>query len=238
MSIEIEAQKNKYFEYRNIDASNYDKASVPHWIKNELINKDIKILDYGCGLGQTLKALESEGYQNCYGVDIEKSAIEYCNANNLQVKELDLENLKNPFKLKFDVIILSHIIEHIPKDEIINTLDFIKKEFLIKNAKLLIAVPNAQSNTDCYWAYEDWTHTTLFTSGSLYYVLKASGFNSIEFLDIDCTLESKSKIKTVIRKILLKIYKMNRNFWNKVTGSAYHQPSPQIFSYEIKVKAY
>lgn len=152
------------------------------------------------------------------------------------MKELDLGNLKNPFEQKFDVIILSHIIEHIPKSEIISTLAFIKNEFLVKNGKLLIAVPNAQSNTDCYWAYEDWTHTTLFTSGSIYYVLKAAGFEKIKFLDIDCTLGS-SKIKSIIRKFFLKVYKINKNFWNKITCSAYHQPSPQIFSYEIKVKA-
>ena len=152
------------------------------------------------------------------------------------VKELNLRDLKNPFTLKFDIIVLSHIIEHIPKNEIINTLTFIKNEFLANKGKLLIAVPNAQSNTDCYWAYEDWTHTTLFTSGSIYYVLKAAGFEEIEYLDIDCTLGS-SIIKSLVRRFFLKLYKLNKRFWNKITYSAYHQPSPQIFSYEIKVKA-
>jgi len=32
-------------------------------------------------------------------------------------------------------------------------------------------------------------------------------------------------------------YISDKKFWNKITCSAYHQPSPQIFSYEIKVKA-
>ena len=109
-------------------------------------------------------------------------------------------------------------------------------EFLSENGKLLIAVPNAQSNTDSYWAYEDWTHTTLFTSGSIYYVLKAAGFDKVDFLDIDCTLGS-SKIKSTVRKFFLMLYIANKKFWNKITHSAFHQQSPQIFSYEIKVKA-
>lgn len=229
-------QRNNYFEYRNISEINYVNLQIPLWIKNEIENKDVKILDYGCGFGQILKALKNENYQNIYGIDIEKNAIESCVNNNLIVKQLDLKTLINPYDFKFDVIILSHIIEHIPKNEIINTLIIIKNSFLTKNGKLLVAVPNAQANTDCYWAYEDWTHTTLFTSGSIYYVLRASGFEKVEFLDIDCTLGS-SKLKAMIRRFFLKLYKLNKSFWNKITGSAYHESSPQIFSYEIKVKA-
>ncbi len=101
----------------------------------------------------------------------------------------------------------------------------------------MVAVPNAQANTGAYWAYEDWTHTTIFTTGSLYYVLKAAGFNNIEFLDIDCSMGSPL-IKKIIRKALLKLYKLNLSFWNKVTCSSFHKTSPQVFSYEIKAKAY
>ncbi len=238
MSINEKIQKNNYFEYRNIDASVYEKAIIPRWMKEELSNKNLTILDYGCGLGQILQALKSDGYKKAYGVDIENSAIKHCKNNNLQVKELDLKLLKNPYQFKFDIIILSHIIEHIPKENIIDTLVLIKKEFLQTNGKLLVAVPNAQSNTDSYWAYEDWTHTTLFTSGSLYYVLKAAGFDKVDFLDIDCTLGSQSKIKTFIRSFFLKIYIANKNFWNKITCSSYHKSSAQIFSYEIKCRAF
>ncbi|MGC9101323.1 MAG: hypothetical protein ACP5HC_08750 [Caldisericum sp.] len=40
-------------------------------------------------------------------------------------------------------------------------------------------VRNVQSNTGAYWAYEDFSHFTLFTSGSIYYVLKMAGFDEI-----------------------------------------------------------
>ena len=231
-----EIQKNNYFNYRNITEESYKSLQVPLWIEQEIKNKDSKILDYGCGFGQNLKKLKHNNYKNIYGADIDPTAIQSCQNNNLIVKQLDLENLKNPYDFKFDVIILTHIIEHIQKSKIITTLTFIKNEFLSENGKLLIAVPNAQSNTDCYWAYEDWTHTTLFTSGSIYFVLKAAGFDKIEFLDIDCTLGS-SKIKSTIRKFFLMLYVSNKKFWNKITHSAFHQQSLQIFSYEIKVKA-
>lgn len=227
---------NKYFELRNIHSEYYPNPHLPLWIKNELKNQDASILDYGCGLGQNLIALKENHYKNIYGVDIEENALKHCLDNKLVVKKLNIERLNNPFEFKFDFIILSHVIEHIPKNEIIKTLKIIKDRFLMENGILLIAVPNAQSNTNCYWAYEDWTHTTLFTSGSLYYVLKAAGYNNIEFLDIDCSL-GLSFFKKAILRIFLAIYKIRITFWNRVTGSAFHQPSPQIYSYEIKAKA-
>jgi 2-polyprenyl-3-methyl-5-hydroxy-6-metoxy-1,4-benzoquinol methylase len=229
--------KNSYFRFRNISENNYVNFSLPFWIKNEIDSKDSKILDYGCGFGQIIEALKKEGFANLYGVDIEKNAIDYCLNKYLNVKEIDLINHTNPFNERFDIIMLLHVIEHIPKHEIIDTLSFIKKDFLAKDGKLLIAVPNAQSNTNCYWAYEDWTHSTIFTAGSLYYVLKAAGFENIEYIDVDCTLGS-TKIKTFIKKFFLAIYKLNIMFWNKITSSSYHQPSTQIFSYEIKAKAF
>lgn len=233
--IEKKIQKNNYFEFRKIDSTSYKNQKLPIWIRNQLENKEIKILDYGCGFGQNMTGLLNDGFKNVFGVDIEHSAIKQCTKNNLNVKELDLENIDNPFYFKFDVIILSHIIEHIPKSEIINTLSFIRKYFLLENGMLLISVPNAQSNTNAYWAYEDWTHTTLFTTGSLYYVLKSAGFNTIEFIDVDCTL-GNSVIKKLLRQTFLVFYKLNYNFWNEVTCSSFHKQSPHVFSYEIKVK--
>ncbi len=230
--------KNKYFEWRKITPNFYENFKLPLWIKNELgEDKSIKILDYGCGFGQILKALKEEGYKNCYGIDINKAAVTYCLGKSFKVKEVDPDCVDNPWGFKFDVVICLHVIEHIPKQNIINTLKNIKEKFLAKGGIFLIAVPNAQSNTGCYWAYEDFTHTTLFTSGSLYYVLRAAGFKNVEFLDIDCTLETRG-IKKILKKILLKVYKLNKHFWNRVTGSAYHRPSPEIFSFEIKCKAW
>jgi len=60
-------------------------------------------------------------------------------------------------------------------------------------------VPNAQSPVGCYWAYEDFTHTTLFTAGSLYYVLKMAGFKEITFVDPLC-IEGLPLWKKMVRK--------------------------------------
>lgn len=226
-----------YFEARNVKSEFYDNYIMPLYMKKLLPKqKEAYILDFGCGFGQNLLALKKDGYNNIVGVDIEKSVIEFCKSKGLDVK--DSSNLNEFIKLnqnQFDFVIMSHALEHFPKNEIIPTLKKIKS-IMKKNGGVLVMVPNAQSNTNCYWAYEDFTHTTLFISGSLYYVLKMAGFNGIEFIDIDCT-ERLSFFKKVIKKSFLRLYKINRSFWNRITSSSYHKPSPQIFSYDIKIFA-
>lgn len=51
---------------------------------------------------------------------------------------------------------MSHVLEHVEKPLIISTL-FTSRKHLFKqqNGALLVKVPNAQSNTGCYCAFED-----------------------------------------------------------------------------------
>lgn len=63
-------------------------------------------------------------------------------------------------------------------------------------------VPNAQSNTNCYWAYEDFTHNYLFTAGSFLFVLREAGFTNIEFVDID-GMSGQKEFKVILKKYFL-----------------------------------
>ena len=226
-----------YFEKSKTNKNFYDIFMFPKYLENVLPkNKNTKILDIGCGFGQILKGLKQRNYSGILGIDDSKEAIKFCKKTNLPVENIDLESFLKNNKQKFDFIILSHLLEHLKKEEIIPVLTKIKERLLKETGKVCIMVPNAQSNTGCYWAYEDFTHNTLFTTGSLFYVLKSAGFNEISFLDIDAT-ENFGIFVKIIRKTFLPIYKLSNHFWNRITASGYHKPSPKIFTYEIKVLA-
>jgi len=216
----------------------YKKYDLPKYFVDVLPkDKSSHIIDIGCGLGQTLLSLKKEGYTNIKGIDISDEAIKNCKKNGLDIKKIkSIIDFCKRNNSKYDFIIMSHILEHIEKKEIIPTLKTIKENLLEKKGKLFISVPNAQSNTGCYWAYEDFTHQTLFTAGSLLYVLREVGFEKIKIIDKDNTT-GKTLLKKVIRKIFLKIYILNKEFWNKITSSSYHKPSPKVFSFDIKVLA-
>ena len=196
---------------------------------------DKNVSDKNIGDKNVNNANEAKSAFSLLGIDINDKAIEYC--RKLGIKALKIDNILEFFpQERFDLIISTHCLEHLPKDKIIAILTHFRQNILAENGSIFIAVPNAQSATNCYWAYEDFTHTTLFTAGSLIFVLKMAGFSDIKIIDKDALAGSKG-IKKIIRIAFLKIYKAKIAFWNKITNSAFHAPSPQVFSYEVKILA-
>ncbi len=131
---------------------------------------------------------------------------------------------------------MSHVLEHMPKDQIIDTLRHIRMNILNSSGGIAIMVPNGQAYMGCYWAYEDFTHNLLFTAGSLEYVLKCAGFSKIMVLDPYGTSNNPILIRFV-RQILVKMYYYWKRFWMKIMGNSYHVPSPVVYTWEVKVIA-
>ncbi len=223
-----------YFEARRVALPTGD-MSVPAWLLSELGSRlDSRILDVGCGQGRLIQALHAEGFSNVSGLEIDRVAIEHCASQGLAVRSHDLTRPPPSDLGVFDFIILLHVLEHMPKDEIVNVLRNLSL-LLSERGRLLVAVPNAQSNTGSYWAFEDFTHSTIFTTGSLYYVTKMAGLSKCEILDRYCSAGT-SPVMKIARFILMKLYEGNISFWNKVTRSSFHNESEHVFSYEIKAR--
>jgi len=228
---------NTYFKNRGIDSNYYLSFQLPKYLADELpSDKNAQILDIGCGFGQMLLRLRDNGYTQISGIDIGHESVDFCLSQGLNVEMIQsIEHFAGKNESKFSLIIMSHVLEHIPKEMCIETLVAIRK-MLAPGGSYIVMVPNAQSNTGVYWMYEDFTHYQLFTAGSLTYVLQSAGFNSIVFLDPQC-LKGLSSFGRWKRKFFLRIYEINLNFWNRITASSFHKPSPRIFSFELKAKA-
>ena len=77
-------------------------------------NKEDRILDIGCGIGENLRLLKIHNYNNIYGVDISQMMVEYCKNLGFRVYEINqIEALE-----KFDVLLFAHVLEHINYPEI------------------------------------------------------------------------------------------------------------------------
>src|SRR5262245_14339143 len=70
------------------------------------------ILDFGCGFGQTLKYFKSKGAL-CFGCDPAPEAVAYCQKQGLNVVLTQMNSLKIFKDIKFDVVMLLNVLEHV-----------------------------------------------------------------------------------------------------------------------------
>ena len=110
--------------------------------------KNIRILDYGCNTGYFLHMIEKKHPNNNFklcGTDINPYAVKSAQKKH---KNFTFFNINDKFfeTEKFDVIILSHVLEHVhDRDEFIKNL----KKLLNKNGTLIIAIPQERIRGDC-----------------------------------------------------------------------------------------
>ena len=103
---------------------------------------DRLILDVGCGAGDTGKLILSV-YPNSEVVGITCSQVEYNQASqNLSCCiniNVEIENLPDKYLNLFDVLIFSHVLEHLinPTEVLYKLLPYLKP-----NGKIIIALPN------------------------------------------------------------------------------------------------
>lgn len=106
-------------------------------ITNELrtANKDLRILDVGCGTGANLEMLKKYGQSE--GVDVSDDALEFCRQKGLKVHKGLAEKL--PFDDEtFDLVTALDVVEHLD-DDIAGLAEM--HRILKKGGKTLIFVP-------------------------------------------------------------------------------------------------
>ena len=96
-----------------------------------------RLLDFGCGGGVILRLAQSLGWE-AEGFEVSQAAVTSCRAQGLKVSDR-LEGLR---KHHYDAIVLSHVLEHVPKPG--DTLTLVEA-LLAPGGRLLIEVPNVLS---------------------------------------------------------------------------------------------
>jgi 2-polyprenyl-3-methyl-5-hydroxy-6-metoxy-1,4-benzoquinol methylase len=149
--------------------------SISHLIENK------SYLDFGCGLGGVLD-MAKQVTTNVSGLEPQKNIADNLRKLNYTIFESIEEIINN--NIKFDVITLFHVFEHVP-----NPLEILEKIHTILNPDgyLIIEVPNANDalitlyNLESFKEYTFWSeHLILHTKNSLKKYLKISGFKNIK----------------------------------------------------------
>jgi 2-polyprenyl-3-methyl-5-hydroxy-6-metoxy-1,4-benzoquinol methylase len=118
---------DKYVERQNDRShANFNSNSFLNDVDVKKIDKSAYILDIGCRNASVLSSLYSMGFRNVFGMDIGKNAANHRRGLEF-IKNLIIHDvhLGIPFEFTFDVIMISHVLEHL--------YDPIKCSEIIKN---------------------------------------------------------------------------------------------------------
>lgn len=139
-----------------------------------------KLIDIGCGNGLLLKKLKSLGFNNLYGVDLSESCVELLKKEGINAKQGSILDI--PFDEKVDVIVLSHILEHIV--DLKSTLKCLHNK-LSDNGTIYVEVPDAYR----YDQFIDYSPLRYFYLQHIVHFDKFHLRNLFEnngFIEIDC----------------------------------------------------
>jgi 2-polyprenyl-3-methyl-5-hydroxy-6-metoxy-1,4-benzoquinol methylase len=138
------------------------------------------IFDVGCGMGRFLLAYRNKGYKDLSGIDVDDYQVGIAKKEALDVEVMDATEFFARNKKRHDLITMIDCLEHIEKEEQVTLLKNIDKG-LNDDGMLVIRVPNALAPAFGYFRYDDFTHKVSYTTTSLRYLLKNSGFDYIAF---------------------------------------------------------
>jgi SAM-dependent methyltransferase len=133
----------------------------------ELKNKNASILDVGCANGGLLNSLSEKGFINLTGVDITQVCVNNVVKEGHKAFFGGIFNLENLGENKFDLIIISHVMEHICnlKDAVLNL-----KNLVSENGFIYVEVPDASRYNEHFivpYYFFDCEHINHFDKNSL-----------------------------------------------------------------------
>lgn len=124
-----------------ISKNNFTYRNTIELLEPLLHKKNLNILDYGCGVGTIDFYLASKGHK-ILGLEVSKIAIQSCRHSAEAMglnKFTKFESINKKLDSKYDLILCSEVIEHVPNDS-----GLIKKlsTFLKRGGLILISVPS------------------------------------------------------------------------------------------------
>lgn len=92
------------------------------WVGN--LSRDVRILEVGCNIGNQLRALQRLGFENLYGIDVQRFAVERAKGDCQDIDIIVGSAFDIPFKDGFfDLVFTNNVLIHIAPDMVGNVMD-------------------------------------------------------------------------------------------------------------------
>lgn len=189
----------------------YKKFIIKNFFPSD---KNINILDLGCGYGIFLNTCKEAGYKNTFGVEVIEKCLEFAR-EKFGIKTISNSEIEDFLEFQedasFDVITAFDVIEHFRKDKILKLFNLIYRK-LRNNGRFIMQVPNAGSLPGLYIFHSDLTHETVFTDLLLKELFHLVGFSKLEIMPEYRSKNFKNLFLNAIRRVISIIFSLNNKF--------------------------
>jgi 2-polyprenyl-3-methyl-5-hydroxy-6-metoxy-1,4-benzoquinol methylase len=138
------------------------------------INQVSRHLDIGCSAGELLMSFQNAFNNQSIGVEPGKAYREYAQSQRLKVY-YSLNELQQTEEATFDLISMSHVLEHIPDP--VEYLQNLREEILTPDGWMLIEVPNLYAHDSFEIA-----HLLSFSPHTFEQTLEQAGFKVVKLI--------------------------------------------------------
>ena len=186
------------------DSSKGYRSGAPYI--NQLIqrhipaDRNISILDLGCGTGGVIYWLKRAGYEKVSGIDFSPEMVAAAHAAG--VNEVRLDSIQAALNMTesqcLDVVLVMDVLEHMEREVLFEMCDEIFR-VLKPGGRIIAHVPNAAGIFGASILYGDLTHQLAFTSSSMQQLLHTVGFREVKcYEDKPVTHGLKSGIRAFL----------------------------------------
>jgi 2-polyprenyl-3-methyl-5-hydroxy-6-metoxy-1,4-benzoquinol methylase len=163
-------------------------------------DKNMRILEIGCGHGSLIKILEKKGYKNILGIDYSKEQVKLAKQNGINnVEEADCIQYLSNKPEEFDIVIGVDVIEHFTKNELLDLLDKVKSS-LKTEGLVIFRTPNCDAPFGTVYYFGDITHEIFLNAFSARQIMLASGFSDVNVFS--SAIIPSGWLKTIFQKII------------------------------------
>lgn len=152
------------------------------------------VLDIGCGKGPFLSLLRERGIRG-QGVDLDDDMVALCRQAGFDVVQMDgMAYLATLDDESLDGIFSAHLIEHLPKPQLVKFLELCQAK-LQPGGLIVLITPNGAGLTIFHSTfYKDLTHQQPLHPEAIRFLLEATGFRNIQVDFLSPTPDEKLKL--------------------------------------------
>ena len=161
-------------------------ANYWRWCERKLlplfdgVGRQGRVLELGCGPGHFLEFLSRQGFAQAEGIDLADEQVALATSRGLSARVADVFDALAAEDGSLAAVVAIDFIEHFTRPELLRLLPAVHRA-LRPGGLLVLQTPNGEGLFPGSVIHGDLTHMTIFTAESLAQLLRATGFERLDF---------------------------------------------------------